>query len=72
MVSQFTPVPPGWKVLFEQQGKAKIWLPLLGWLQGPGQGIQPCVWWAGVTAAATVAGELGVDEWSVVEQDFSE
>lgn len=70
MIPQFLPVPPGWKVLFEGQNRAKVWLPLLGWLHGPNSGIQPCVWWSGVTTADKVAAELGLPEWSVVEQDY--
>jgi hypothetical protein len=69
MVAQFTPVAPGWKVLFTEEGKADIWLPLLGWLTDDA-GIQPCVWWSGLAPAETAADELGMLQWSVVERGF--
>lgn len=72
MVTQFTPVQPGWRVLFESSGQPSTWLPLLGWLNEPSaeNQFQPCVWWGGLVPAETAADELGVISWSVVEQEY--
>lgn len=70
MVPQFTPVQPGWKVLYEQPGKSKVWLPLLGWFQAPDGTVQPAVWFGGVVTAEAASELLALDEWSVMESDY--
>lgn len=74
MVTQFSPVQPGWTVLFEggPVDTAKLWLPLLGWLNEPSaeDQFQPCVWYRGLAVAETAADALGYTAWSVVEPDF--
>lgn len=74
MVSQFSPVQPGWCVLFERTDPAtkvgRMWLPLLGWFTDPSTGVQPAVWNEGLSTAEDAADAFGYDAWSVVEAEF--